>query len=252
MYNYKSLDATYNIEITVLFPDNTERCYCSKVDVHHKKRNKTEWGIILKRKYDTRINGNTLTNIVDKLMKELGESLYPISLKLLEDNNYTIVNNDEIAERWLRKSEHLLEEYPTIEFKNYVEMAISNLRPIYLEKMLVRDTFFQLYLANTNLDLFSVDCFNFPTNGKKIMFYAKCIFNKSNLENKRNYLLFPSFSSSNVKETGGSLLYVFYPEGDICSIEGEFKLTTANSDSYLKRVKITVVNRNIKKGILNI
>lgn len=240
--NFKQLKATYLVELNILSPDLTLNSYSSKVDIVIQKNLLGQHVVTLQKKYDTLINGKYPEKVMDSLMMELGDSLYPLSFNMGENYNSQIIDFEQIAARWEEKSKKILEEYPTVEFMNYVELARTNLTKEGLMKTLFRDTFYQLYFADIDSDGLNVDCCNFPRCGNKTTY---CTIRKKKNEDTEKHRYFDMDLAFNYPATNGSgfLIYTLFPQGDIKSIEGEFRLFNSDYESFIKNVRISVMEK---------
>lgn len=240
--NFKQLKATYLVELTIQSPDLTLHSYSSKVEIVIRKNLLNKHVVTLQRKYDIRIDGQSPEKVMDHLMMELGSSLYPLSFYVVESNHFEIVNFENIVAKWEEKCREMLEERPTIEFVNYVELARTNLTTDGLITALSRDSFYQLYFADIDLDSFKIDCCNFPGCGSKTTYCGTAQKKNVGAQEHKYYDLDLAF---NYPDTDGSgfLSYTLFPQGDIKLVEGEFRLANDGSESFVKSVRISVMEK---------
>lgn len=240
--NFKQLKVTCLVELTIQSPNLTLNLYSSKVEIVIRKNLLNTPVVTLQKKYDVRINGQYPEKVMDHLMTELGDSLYPLSFHIVANDHFQIVDFEQIVASWEEKSRKMLEERPTVEFMNYVELARSNLTEDGLIKVLLRDTFYQLYFADINSDSLKVDCFNFPGCGNKTTYYATRKKKFAGDEEYKHYDLELAFNYPAV-DGSGFLDYTLFPQGDIKSVEGEFRLANDASESFIKYVRISVMEK---------
>lgn len=116
---------------------------------------------------------NPRNSTVDEQIIQLGNCLFPISF--LVDNNgnvQQIENFDEILARRVAKSKELATQYPTIEFKKYLEISMMNFQdePT-LRSKLKYDVFLQTILAMLyRKNEFVLHLENFPKKMKRTSF----------------------------------------------------------------------------------
>lgn len=240
--NFKQLKVTCLVELSIQSPDLTLNSYSSKVEIVIRKNLLGKHVVTLQKKCDTRINGQYPEKVMDYLMMELGDSLYPLSFHVVENNRFQIVDFEQIVARWEEKSRKMLEERPTVEFMNYVELARTNLTKDGLIKTLSRDTFYQLYFADIDSDGLKIDCYNFPRCGNKTTYCAAGKKKNAGAEEYKHFDLDLAFNYPAVNGSG-FLTYTLFPQGDIKSVEGEFRLLNSDSESFIKNVRISVMEK---------
>lgn len=234
MYKFKSLKSRYSITIHYRLPDYTETEYKSKMVVEAKKE-KDNYLFTLTDRLDVTLNNNEPEKVMDYLMMQLGNSLYPLELNVSPVGEFgSIQNFENVRDNWNKKAGDLLKNNPTDAFKKYIEMSGRNfVNERRLKKVLCRDTFIQLYFQAWGGKMLEIDCFNFPSQSRKTTYFAQ-----HRGDNTACYDLMPAFLEKNMKGAGGILDYKLSDAGEIEWVKAEFYLLTPTSEIYKKGVTI--------------
>lgn len=119
---------------------------------------------------------NPRRSTVDDLIIQLGNCLFPISFLLDADGNVLEIENfEEVRNRRVTKSKELASQYPTTEFKKYLEISMMNFEdePT-LRKKLSYDTFLQVIVpALHRSPFFRFHIENFPRKMIRTSFHLK-------------------------------------------------------------------------------
>lgn len=247
IHRFKQIKATYLIDL-IICCDNIQNSYSSKIEIVVMKNLLNNSIVTLQKNYDTLINGQYPEKVMDYLMMELGNSLYPVSFIVTENGNCKVVDFEQTLARWEQCSSKLLKEHSTIEFKNYVEFSRTNLTEEGLIQIFLRNTFCHLFFADINSDRVNIECCNFPRLGHKTMY---CSLNNRKFihkEDKIHYDFDLAFDYPNVNGNG-FLDYTLFPQGDIQSIKGEFNYVDEDDRCHKKLIKVSVVDKPKRKVI---
>lgn len=166
---------------------------------------------------------NPRNSTVDEQIIQLGNCLFPISF--LVDNNgnvQQIENFDEILARRVAKSKELATQYPTIEFKKYLEISMMNFQdePT-LRSKLKYDVFLQTILPLLyRKKEFMIQIDNFPKKMKRTSFMLTDEGNEADSENV-SYKVSSVFPSMNGEEEYGEA-ESFEKEGSFYGFKGLF------------------------------
>ncbi|MCL1932781.1 MAG: hypothetical protein FWF53_03065 [Candidatus Azobacteroides sp.] len=235
MYQFRTLKSLYSVIIAYRLPDYTEQKYRCKIVVKA-KREKENYLFTLEERLDVRLNNEKPQKVVDNLMTQLGNCLYPIELHVSATGELlSIPNFGQIRGRWLETARELLKRNRTQEFKNYLEAAKTNLfdERRFL-KSLAKDTFIQMYFKDYPANKAELEFVNFPYQNKKTSFYARKIPTAS-----RAYALLPTFREPKVQETEGKLVLWKNNEcGEPFKIKANIRLLTSESELYQKDILI--------------
>ncbi len=238
MYNFRYLDSFYNVDIILKHPDFTQTHYHSREYVE--ARSEKESG-----RYIFRLEGqrNILLNreppqeVMDKLMIELGNAVYPLSLVVSQEGEILTVKNFlSVKEQWERKTEAILKEQYTQPLEQYIRIASRNLKQeTALRKSLVKKTFIRLFFLPFNTEMFTLKFENFPLRGDLVVFRCEPEQAPTN-ENTRRYsasLLFPA-----TYQGEGHIRYVHSEAGDLLTTEGQFTITDPDGNTSEKQILI--------------
>jgi len=127
MYQFRTLTSLYSVAVTYRLPDYTEQRYDSKIVVKA-QRKKEKYLFTLEERFGIQLNNEAPQKVMDRLMTQLGNSLYPIELYVSDRGELLAVPNfEQIKNVWLKTAKELLRQNKTLEFKNYLEAAQMNL-----------------------------------------------------------------------------------------------------------------------------
>jgi hypothetical protein len=248
MYQFRTLTSLYSVAVTYRLPDYTEQRYDSKIVVKA-QRKKEKYLFTLEERFGIQLNNEAPQKVMDRLMTQLGNSLYPIELYVSERGELLAVPNfEQIKNVWLKTAKELLRQNKTLEFKNYLEAAQMNLSDEQkFLKVLPKDNFIQLFFKDYAENKVELAFVNFPFQNRKTNYYVRKIPNIHN-----SYALFPAFKEAGIQETGGKL---FCRKNRTCgepfTIEANIHLITSDADLYQKRVLIEAGENEhkVKTGI---
>lgn len=242
MYEFKNLKSVYNINIRYRKPDYTQFEYSTKLFLSAKK-NKQDFLFTLEQRIDTMLNRQPPRKIMDKLMLELGNSLYPIELNVNPKGSVISINNfKEIKERWIKKSKELYNKNKTQAFSNYLQMSAENIvNETMFIKSLFKDTFIQMYFLNFGSKIIEFEFANFPMQSRKASVYAiQTPFSKY------NYTLESAFKEKDMKEVSGTLSFSTGEMGVLWDMTANLVLESDKEEFYYKHVSIKVDKDTLK------
>ncbi|KGN69794.1 hypothetical protein HQ40_03840 [Porphyromonas gulae] len=238
---FRPLSRIYLTRIRQIIPEKTVRQYTGKTLLEMDEMRPDGFRCLLLRRYDVQIE-HAASSVVNTLMIDLGESLYPIELNVHPDGKIRkIVNFEEIRKRRMDKAAELLNHFPTMNFRKYIEMAQENLiDEKALQKALLRDSFIQLFLSCASGYPFCYTCDNFPQKGLKSSYYC-------NIEKKETntfvYVARPAFSYPSYKVMEGNIVSEVSAEGSLSGIKAGFTLLGKGGKAYKREIDISVLDK---------
>lgn len=233
MYNLNKIHAIYSIAIYTISP-NRSKMYNSKLSFHT-KRKREFYELTLEKRFDTLIDNKIPEQVMDNLMLDLGNVLYPIEMKVdFTGKICEVINFHEIKERWYRHSEELLNKNYTIEFQKYLEFSKYNFKneSCFIVAIL-RDTLLEALLLPLGSEYIETNCVNFPFFSKKITYVGV-----RNVENGCAYQLLPAFKEESLEAVKGDLEYKKNKDGVIEYMKILYNSMDKNSQSYKKYIEI--------------
>ena len=239
MYNLNKLHATYCIDIHTTSP-NRSKMYSSRLSFHA-KRKREFYDLTLEKRFDTLVDDKMPEQVMDNLMLDLGNVLYPIEMKVdFAGRICKIVNFYEIKERWYRHSEELLNKNYTIQFQKYLEFSKYNFKneSCFIIAIL-RDTLLETLLLPFGSEYIETNCVNFPFLSRKITNMGV-----RDMENNCKYQLFPAFKEEYLEAVKGNLEYKKNGEGIIEYVKILYNFMDKNSQSYRKYIEIRLESDN--------
>jgi len=235
MYKFRTLKSLYSVAVTYRLPDYTEQKFECKIVVNAKKE-KDNYLFTLEERFEARLNNSKPQKIMDDLMIQLGNCLYPIELTASAAGELLSVPNLwQIRERWLKTANGLLKRHRTQAFKNYLEAAQKNLsnEKLFLSA-LNKDSFIHLFFKNYASNSVELEFVNFPYQNRKTNFY---VIKKPTVSG--TYVLVPSFREDKVNESGGKLVWWKNKDsGESFKIKADIYLDTSESQLYQKKILI--------------
>jgi hypothetical protein len=244
MYQFQTLKSIYQIIIRYRKPDHSQYEYSGNM-VLNAKRNKGNCLFVLEQRTDTKLNGVAPQQVMDNLMLELGNALYPIELNTdLKGEIRSIGNFSEIRERWIKKSRDLYKRNKTQAFRNYLEMSQNNLtHESRFKEVLLRDSFIQLFFLNYGNNTLRFDFVNFPVRSRKLSLHA--------LKEPDYYSLHPAFREKDMKTVRGKLGYRTAKTGELLKMDMNLLLENDKEECYRKSVSIRSDEKKhtVKTGI---
>ncbi|GHV29672.1 hypothetical protein FACS1894177_00930 [Bacteroidia bacterium] len=235
MYQFRSLKSLYSVAILYRLPDYTEQKYTCSIVVNA-RRVKENYLFILEERSGIQLNGEKPQKVVDNLMAQLGNCLYPIELYVNANGELLSVPNfEQIKEIWFKTATELLKQNKTQAFRNYLEAAKENLsdEKSFL-KSLNKDSFIHLFFKDYASNSVELSFANFPYQNRKSDFHVRKIPSVRN-----TYTLFPAFKEAKVQDTGGKMICLKNdPSGEPLRIVVNIYLSTSKSDFYHKKILI--------------
>lgn len=235
-YEFGSLDAVFDVDITLSYPDFTEVHYHSNEKVT--ARYKQEESLYLFRLDGCEqplLNGKAPTEIMDTLMVELGHAIYPVTLSVNAGGEILDVRNfQDITKHWKEKADELLEKYPTHHFRRYLEISSRNLKDeeTFLQT-LQKNTFVHLFFIPFNATDLMVNFNDFPEKNGITSFFCEKKTAKSELHEYVAKLVYPSGSNGE-----GNIVCCYSPLGDLLELDAVFEMADAEYNRSVKKIKI--------------
>lgn len=151
-FSFDSLHACYKLEsvYTVQSKDYYQSAYSSHIDIQANIDEKDgNYNFIITRS-NVLLNGKPVSKLMDRIMYEIGNSLYPLVIKASNRSEIIdILNFDEIKVRWTRCGNYFIKKYPSYQLDHYISMSEKNL--ISKEDFIIslyQDTFTNIYFRN--------------------------------------------------------------------------------------------------------
>lgn len=126
---------------------------------------------------DVLIDGKPVKKLMDRILLEIGDGIYPLSLNISPNLQITnILNYEEVKNRWTNRTRKLLKKYPSYPMTRYVKMSGKNISD--REKLvdaLYRDTFFNVYFRDiysptADKEAYPILWVNFPERGMNLTY----------------------------------------------------------------------------------
>jgi hypothetical protein len=174
MYNFRSIKAGYNVAIDIIYPDKRKSSYKSCICLSAQYVHKTgDYLFRLDQEKQVLLNDKSPSQLVDCMMKRLGNSLYPAILRVSSSGKIKNIENfDQIKDRWQNESDNILNEMPSCSIKQYLNLARKNLKD---EKSFLqafsRNTFILLYFNDKTKKEFIFPVYNLTGAGS--IFYIQ-------------------------------------------------------------------------------
>jgi len=249
MYKFRMLEAYYDVTITLTYPDRRQESYHSREHlIARYNRGQNCYSFKMLGRTDIKFNGEASEDVMDKLLTELGDALYPCYLQVNPYGEILQVKYfDEIKERWKKKAAELSKAHHTAPFEKYLQIARKNLKKeeIFRETLL-KKTFNRCYFLPENADRFLLEVHHFPQRSDNTLFSFK--LKSSNIADTMSQ----SFSANTLlpaeKETTGQFNRSFTDLGDLDVLWVEMQLEDAEGQTYKKTIEIRT-DRN-KREIL--
>ncbi|NDV64655.1 hypothetical protein [Bacteroides sp. 224] len=238
MFGFRRLNSFYDVDITFVFPDYRHTYYhCREHLIARYDSTEDKYNITLEERENVLLNNKYPKEIMDILMIEIGNSIYPIELETSSKGELLKIKNfEQIKRRWLQKTQEMQKQYETHPFKRYVEIASRNIQnENKFHEALGRNSFIKLLIKPLDLNSFLFSFDNFPQKGMKILYECTMRNNKSNgivTEYSPN-LIFPLDFKSD-----GYIKYTFSELNDIEKIEARFDLESPDGQKYAKLISI--------------
>lgn len=221
-----------HLKVTNVFPDYTFSTYEGETNISIFTDDEN-YHLLLSSRTSSVYNPKEST--ADQILIELGECMFPISLKIDNHGKLLEVENfEEIKKRRIHKSEEIAKVYPIAELKKYLKISMLNLRNEECFRKKFESNLFLQILTNS---LFPKKSFiirfdNFPTTNKCNYFLCKAI--DSDLKSvKYNVTTLTPFDNGDVLE------------GDVCILlenstfketQINIKLTKEGGDSFSRKI----------------
>lgn len=251
---FKSLSARYLVRNEYIV--ETEENYCSVFSCRYKVNALYDevsgyYNFNINRA-DVLIDGESVRKLMDKVIFEIGNTIYPLSLTVSPNLQIKdIINYKDIKERWTNCTKNLLQKYPSPQLRRYVSMSEKNIRDIpSLIHSLYKDTFFNVYFR----DIYT----STPEDEANAILWV----NFPKREMNQTYLYTVNSVAKNKVETFGSILkivstqeghysmdYELCKTGEIHTITGKVE-SKYQSKVYQKKISVKMENRPTGSSIL--
>jgi hypothetical protein len=239
MYKFRILEAHYDIDIALTYPDYTQEHYhCSEHVIVRYRKDPNCYLFEMTGRKDIQINNKAPEEIMDKLMVELGDALYPLDIKVSPAGEILEVNYfEEVQDRWNKKAGELLEKYNTSPFAKYLQISARNMKQeIAFRKSLLKNTFFKCYFLPDNVESFLFEVHHFPQRSANTLFLFE-LDNDGILVDAGQFFsartIFPT-----EKKASGQLSRAFTELGDLDFLYGELNWEDAEGLPYKKTITI--------------
>lgn len=239
MYNFKNLEACYDLDIEFEYPDlHVKQFHCREQVRARYEKEYDRYRFVLDGKENIMLNNKVPEEIMDQLMIEIGMALYPIELltnpygKMLRIDNF-----DLIRRRWKNKSDALIKEQNSPPFTKYIEISSRHVKDENtFWEAIGKNTFIKLFFIPFGVDNFVFTFADFPERGNLMIFNckkeAKCIENGYQFSYTPK-LLFPLDYLCDAK------LQAYYSEaGDLLLLQAIFDMEDSEGNRSSKKITI--------------
>ena len=239
MYKFRVLEAFYDLDIVLIYPDfMRERYHCREHVIVHYSREQNTFSFDMIDRRDIQINGKAPEETVDQMMIELGDALYPFSLQISPDGEILKVYSfEEIRGRWFKKAKELLNKNRISPFKKYLQISQRNMKTEEtFRKTLMKNSFFKFYFLPGNAESFLHEVHHFPQRSDTTLFLFET--SKSGMAESENQ----SFTAQTIfpeeKATTGRLNRRFTELHDLEILQAVLKWENAEGMPYRKVITI--------------
>lgn len=99
---------------------------------------------------DVLIDNKSISKLMDKIILEIGNAIYPISLLVNQQMRIIdVVNYEDIKQKWINNAKEKLDRYPSSEIKRYLSASYKNIKnKNTFINCLYKDSFLNLYFRN--------------------------------------------------------------------------------------------------------
>ncbi|GHT65511.1 hypothetical protein AGMMS50239_25430 [Bacteroidia bacterium] len=240
MYKFRILEAYYDVDVTLTYPDYTSNSYhCREHLIVRYRQDENLFLFEMCDRSNILINGKEPEEIMDRLMMELGNVLYPMILQTSPSGEILRVQSfDEIQTRWLTKARELLKANKTYPFGKYMQISTRNLKDEALFiKALLKNSFYKCYFLPAHVESFLFEVCHFPQRSANTLFLFEANNSDSIIESNDQ-----SFSAKMIfpaeKEASGILNRSFTELGDLYSLKSELNWANTEGEDYKKTMVI--------------
>lgn len=245
MYTFRHLDASYAVDIILRHPDYTQKRYhsCEHVTAHYEK-DSDRYLFRLEERSDILLDNEPPKEVMDKLMIDLGNAIYPLSLVVGPESGILEVKNFVfVKEQWKQKTEVILKDQYTQPLERYIRIVSRNLKQeAALRKSLAKNTFVRLFFLPFQTDVFTFEFENFPERGDLVIFRCEPEQEALLVENARYYkasILFPATYRGD-----GFIRYHHAETGDPLEIAAQFTVTGPEGKESKKQIRIRTIEKD--------
>lgn len=239
MFDFKLLDTFYEVDIILEYPDYRHTTYhCREHLIARYNKEKDIYSFRIDGRENILINNESPVEVMDMLMVEIGNYLYPVCFEVSSRGEILQVENyEEIKRNWFRKVQKLLDNHYTPHFRQYLKIASRNLKnELKLREALVRNSFVKLVLKPLDDISFSFSFKGFPLKG--MTFDYLCRVKHRNKINGIVSYYEAKLNSFSEYQGEGYIKYTFSELNDIEEIDARFDLIDAKEQKWVKRISI--------------
>ena len=239
MYTFRHLDSSYDVDIILRRPDFTQTHYhCREHVTARYEKEKDQYIFLLEERSDILLDNEPPKELMDNLMINLGNAIYPLSLSVSPECGIQKVENfKSVKEQWEKKTEALLKEQYTQPLERYIQIASRNLKQeSALRKSLAKNTFFQLFFLSFQTEVFTFEFENFPERSDLVVFRCEFEQEAQFVDGIRYYkasIMYPA-----TYQGEGYVRYNHAEAGDLLEIEAQFILTDSEENVSEKKIQI--------------
>lgn len=231
-------------------PDYTrEQYHCREHVIVHYRREPNRYLFEFVDRKDILIDGKAPEEIMDQLMIEMGDTLYPLCLYVNHNGEILKVSCfEEVRDRWIKKTGELMQKHDTAPFKKYVQTAQRNMKTEEaFRKALTKNSFFKFYFLPDRAESFMHEVHHFPGRSDMTLFLFER--NRKGMTENGESLSYTARSVFPEKtEISGLLNRRFSESGDLELLKVELNWEDTEGMPYRKTITLRVDEK--KRDIL--
>ncbi len=240
MYQFRSLQASYELQTSIMQKDKTTSLLRSEYFVEARYVNVEDYYVFTIKRIYAKLESSQ--SIVDDLMRELGDALFPVELYVDANGVIKKVKNfNEVKERWESVASEIMDRGYSLPTDKYLRLARANFadKERFLDHF-SRQTFVQLFFRDAECVYFNYTARNLSRTQTVDLFTCnrtKATNNAIFFEHLDNEVLDCRFE------------YNFSEVGDVISAEGLVQRKEEEGD-VCKRIELKVIagSRQYKKS----
>jgi len=239
MFDFRLLDTFYDIDILLEYPDYRHTRYQCREHLVARYNKETDlYSFRLEGREGVLINQETPSEVMDLLMIEAGNLLYPLSLAVsLKGDILHVENFEEVQASWLTKAQQLAGEHPTHHFRRYLEIASRNMKTEdKLREALLRNSFVSLVVKPLDTAGFMFSFNDFPSKGMIATYH--CSESRTNKTNGIVMEYTAILVAPMDYEGDGYIRYTFSEYNDIEEVDARFDLMDTEGQKSVKYISI--------------
>jgi hypothetical protein len=240
--SFEAMQAVYYLESEYLIGNEVNYCsaFNSKLRINALyEKGKDRYRFFVDRS-DVFLNGKPVRKRMDKIIYEIGKSLYPLYLVVSPFLRIMDVSNfEEVKIRRQNCADKLLNENPSDDLVRYIRLSGKNLsdNKSFINS-LYQDVFFNLYFRNiftqtADNEVRLMQWQNFPKSGMNNSY----LYTVKSMEDKKVHLAGEVMKVDPDSNGAFSMEYKLGNEGEIRSIDGEIE-TSWERKNYIKRLSV--------------